>query len=163
MPLSWNEIRQNAIQFSREWVGEKSESAEKQTFWNAFFEVFGILRRTVAAFERAVKSLGAETRHIALFWPATLIVEQIRSCIDFDFADSQSIICIYKLADSGRQDEIPRYDLATDYQGFCLIDLEPEDPAKKPALGGYRIEFSVAEFHRHINDFSFIPGFREQA
>ena len=32
MPISWNEIRHNAIKFSRDWVGVKSESAEKQTF-----------------------------------------------------------------------------------------------------------------------------------
>jgi hypothetical protein len=31
MPISWNEIRQNAIHFSREWAGARSESAEKQT------------------------------------------------------------------------------------------------------------------------------------
>jgi hypothetical protein len=41
MPISWNEIRHNAIKFSREWAGVKSESAEKQTFWNEFFQVFG--------------------------------------------------------------------------------------------------------------------------
>ena len=45
MPISWNEIRHNAIKFSSEWAGVKSESAEKQTFWNEFFQVFGIKRR----------------------------------------------------------------------------------------------------------------------
>src|ERR1039457_1827917 len=38
MPISWNEIRHNAIRFSRDWTGGKSESAEKQTFWNEFFQ-----------------------------------------------------------------------------------------------------------------------------
>ena len=38
MPLSWNEIRHNAIQFARDWSEAKSESAEKQTFWNEFFQ-----------------------------------------------------------------------------------------------------------------------------
>jgi hypothetical protein len=51
MPVSWNEIRHNAIKFSGEWKGAKSESAEKQTFWNEFFQVFGIKRRVVASFE----------------------------------------------------------------------------------------------------------------
>ncbi|MGD0899989.1 MAG: hypothetical protein ABR915_19315, partial [Thermoguttaceae bacterium] len=37
MPISWNEIRQNAIRFAGDWTGVKSESAEKQTFWNEFF------------------------------------------------------------------------------------------------------------------------------
>ena len=45
MPISWNEIRHNAIRFSRQWAGAKSERAEKQTFWNEFFEVFGLKRR----------------------------------------------------------------------------------------------------------------------
>ena len=42
MLVSWNEIRHNAIKFSRDWTGAKIESAEKQTFWNEFFQVFGV-------------------------------------------------------------------------------------------------------------------------
>ena len=49
MPISWNEIRDRALKFSRKWAGARSESAEKQTFWNEFFDVFGIQRREVAA------------------------------------------------------------------------------------------------------------------
>ena len=45
MPLSWNEIRHRAIQFAHNWAGTRSEAAEKQTFWNEFFDVFGIQRR----------------------------------------------------------------------------------------------------------------------
>jgi hypothetical protein len=48
MPLSWNEIRHRAIAFSREWQGETREAAERQSFWNDFFNVFGVRRRTVA-------------------------------------------------------------------------------------------------------------------
>jgi len=51
MPLSWNEIRDRAVQFSKEWAEAKSEQAERQTFWNEFFEVFGLKRKTVANFE----------------------------------------------------------------------------------------------------------------
>jgi hypothetical protein len=53
MPISWNEIRHNAIKFSREWQGITSESAEAQTFWNEFFQVFGIKRRVIASFEES--------------------------------------------------------------------------------------------------------------
>ena len=45
MPLSWNEIRQRAVEFAREWESETREGAEAQTFWNEFFEVFGMRRR----------------------------------------------------------------------------------------------------------------------
>jgi hypothetical protein len=33
MPISWTEIRQNAIRFAADWAGEKSESAEKQAWF----------------------------------------------------------------------------------------------------------------------------------
>ena len=57
MPLSWNEIRSRAIAFSREWAGVTSEAAEKQTFWNEFFNVFGVSRRALASFEEPVQKL----------------------------------------------------------------------------------------------------------
>ena len=44
MPLSWNEIKNRALTFSREWKGEGSERTESQSFWNGFFDVFGIDR-----------------------------------------------------------------------------------------------------------------------
>ena len=39
MPLAWNEIRQRAITFSRNWSNAARERAESQTFWNEFFDV----------------------------------------------------------------------------------------------------------------------------
>jgi hypothetical protein len=75
MPISWNEIRHNAIKFSREWAGIRSESAEKQTFWNEFFQVFGIKRRVVASFEEPVKKISGAYGYIDLFWPGMLLVE----------------------------------------------------------------------------------------
>ena len=75
MPLSWNEIRHRAIAFSKEWTGAKSEQAEKQTFWNEFFEVFGLRRRTVATFEEPVKKISGDYGYIDLFWPGTVLVE----------------------------------------------------------------------------------------
>jgi hypothetical protein len=38
MPISWNEIRQNAIRFSREWSGESREDAEAKSFWDELSE-----------------------------------------------------------------------------------------------------------------------------
>jgi len=62
MPLSWNEIRQRAIAFGRDWKDETKENAAAQTFWNEFFEVFGKKRRHVAALQRPDRSaLGRHT------------------------------------------------------------------------------------------------------
>ena len=46
--LSWNEVRDRAIRFSRDHAGDRSESAQKQTFWNEFFEVFDLRRASLA-------------------------------------------------------------------------------------------------------------------
>jgi hypothetical protein len=73
MPLSWNEIRHRAIQFAHNWAGTRSEAAEKQTFWNEFFDVFGIQRRLVASFEEPVKRISGQYGCIGLFWKGTLV------------------------------------------------------------------------------------------
>lgn len=36
MALSWNEIKNRAINFSKEWEKEQREHAESQSFWNVF-------------------------------------------------------------------------------------------------------------------------------
>ena len=77
MPLSWNEIRHRAIAFSREWQGETREAAERQSFWNDFFNVFGVRRRTVATFEEPVKKLSGDWGFIDLFWPGRLLAEPL--------------------------------------------------------------------------------------
>jgi hypothetical protein len=46
MPISWNEIRHNAVAFAKDWAGVSREDAEAKTFWDEFFKVFGIKRRT---------------------------------------------------------------------------------------------------------------------
>jgi len=40
MALSWNEIKDRALKFSNEWVDETCERAEKDTFWNDFFNLY---------------------------------------------------------------------------------------------------------------------------
>ena len=52
MPLSWNEIRSRAITFSKEWETAESEDSQAKTFWDEFFNVFGITRRRPALSQR---------------------------------------------------------------------------------------------------------------
>ncbi|HQW64324.1 MAG TPA: class I SAM-dependent DNA methyltransferase, partial [Pseudomonadota bacterium] len=75
MPLSWNEIKDRALRFSREYAQESSEDAEAKSFWDGFFDVFGISRRRLAAFEKAVEKHGGGRGRIDLFWPGVLMVE----------------------------------------------------------------------------------------
>ncbi len=88
--ISWNEIRQRSLSFSREWSGATREQADKQTFWNEFFNIFGITRRVVATFEEPVKRIKGTTGFIDLFWPGKLLVEHKTAGHSLDTAESQA-------------------------------------------------------------------------
>jgi hypothetical protein len=49
MHLSWNETRVRAARFAEEWKDAHYERGESQTFYNEFFELFGVTRRRVTA------------------------------------------------------------------------------------------------------------------
>jgi hypothetical protein len=164
MPISWNEIRHNAIQFARDWAGAESERAEKQTFWNEFFGVFGIRRRVVAAFEEPVKKISGEYGYIDLFWPGTLLVEHKTRGKDLGKAESQAFRYIRDLIREGRQDDVPRYVIVSDFARIALHDLEPEEQGNLPLFDEFRVqtsEFGLAELHRHIHEFAFISGYQQ--
>src|ERR1019366_5225838 len=150
--LSWNEIRQRAILFSRDWATATSEQAEKQTFWNEFFLVFGIPRRTVASFEEPVQRLRGSYGFIDLFWKSKVLVEHKSAGSDLEAAESQSFDYIQDLQNANRGDEIPRYILLSDFQRIALYDLEPDDQLDLPLFRGlryHRTEFPLSELHRH--------------
>jgi hypothetical protein len=153
-PLSWNDIRANAQRFAAEWRGEKSERAEAQTFWNEFFEVFGVKRRRVAVFERAVQRLkyGDRAPHgrIDVLWPGVLLAEHKSAGADLDAAFTQAGDYFAGLADA----ELPHYVVVSDFARIRLYDL---DDHARP------LEFKLAELPRKIHLFGFVSGYRKQA
>ncbi len=162
--LSWNEIRQRAHVFSAEWRDASSERADKQTFWNQFFDVFGMNRRALASFEERVKRETGSYGFIDLFWKNMLLVEHKSRGESLDKADSQAFTYIQDLINSGRQDEVPRYVIVSDFQCIALHDLEPEEQLDLPLFAGFRvetIEFPLSELHRNIHAFAFIPGYKQ--
>jgi hypothetical protein len=163
MPISWNEIRQNAIRFSREWAEETREDAEAKSFWDAFFGVFGIPRRSVATFEEPVRKLSGQYGFIDLFWKGRLLVEHKSRGKSLDQAESQAFDYLQSLARENRHDEIPRYVIVSDFDRLALFDLEPEDARDLPLFCGMhvqRVEIRVKDLHRHVQLFGFIPGYK---
>ncbi|MDZ4861626.1 MAG: DNA methyltransferase [Candidatus Hydrogenedentes bacterium] len=159
--LSWNEIRQNAIQFSREWQDARDVRAEAQTFWNEFFEVFGVRRRTVAVFEDPVKSLRDTHHRIDLFWKGTFLAEHKSAGESLDKAHSQAFQYIQELYSAGRQDEVPRWVCLSDFQRFALYDLEPEEQLELPLWRDHKYqltEFTLADLHKQVKLFAFVIG-----
>src|ERR1700694_3685816 len=114
MRLSWNEIRARAARFADEWKNAHYERGESQTFYNEFFEVFGITRRRVASFEEPVKKLGNQRGFIDLFWKRMLLVEQKSAGKDLVLAKQQALDYFPGL----KERELPRYLLISDFQIF---------------------------------------------
>ncbi len=156
MPLSWNEIRQRAIRFSREWADASRERGEAQTFWNEFFDVFGLRRRTVAGFEEPVRNLKGDYEFIDLFWKGRLIAEHKSRGKDLSKAASQAFGYTQHLASQGRADECPRYLMVCDFARFALHDLEAESPQDQT------LEFTLDQFHKHIRAFGFVAGYESR-
>jgi hypothetical protein len=148
MRLSWNEIRARAARFAEEWSGAHYERGESQTFYNEFFEVFGVTRRRVATFEEPVKKLGDERGFIDLFWKGVLLVEQKSAGRDLARAKEQALDYFPGL----KEHELPRYVLVSDFQTIELYDLEE----------GVEVRFRLHQLPDHVQDFGFILGVRKR-
>lgn len=144
MRLSWNEIKALAGDFSERWKDAHYEKGETQSFYNDFFNVFGIRRRDVARYEEWVEKLDNHHGFIDLFWPGVLIVEQKSAGKDLDKATEQA----GEYYDSLPYKKRPRYQLVCDFQNFRLLD---RDQRKE-------IRFTLAELADHIESFNFMLG-----
>jgi hypothetical protein len=163
MHLSWSEVRERAIRFAREHAGDRSESAQKQTFWNDFFNVFGLRRASLASFEENVRNLKGNTGSIDLLWKGRLLVEHKSFGADLAYAKSQAFTYIEDLTREDRWDEVPRFVLVSDFARFVLYDLEPDEQLNLPLFeaGSRRIaqvSFPLAEFPKNIRAFAFMLG-----
>ncbi len=148
MRLSWNEIRARAARFAEEWAGAKYEKGETQSFYNDFFEVFGVKRRKVASFEEPVKLLENKRGFIDLFWKGMLLVEQKSAGRSLKHAKTQALEYFPGLKDA----ELPRYVLVSDFQTFELHDLDE----------GIAEPFVLAELPRKVEHFGFIVGVQKR-
>ena len=75
MVTLWTQIRQRAAEFAYRWRKASYEKGEAQSFYDDFFNVFGVRRATVASFEQHVRKLDNRSGFIDLFWPGVLLVE----------------------------------------------------------------------------------------
>lgn len=165
LPLSLNEIKDRALAFSREWEGEVAERAEAQTFWNEFFNVFGVNRRRLASFEEPVKRArkrfeethppssplakgGIQGGFIDLFWRGTLIAEHKSLGKDLDSAYKQALEYFEGLAER----DLPQYVVVSDFARIRLYDLET----------GTHEQFPLKDLYKHIKLFGFIAGYTTQ-
>ena len=133
--LSWNEIRDRAAKFSREWASETREAGGYQIFWHQFFHIFGVPSRSVAIYQKQTDKLSGNHGFIDLFWPGVLLVEHKSTGQSLDSAFLQASDYVVSLSD----EEKPRYIAVTDYQRIRLYDLE------SAVLGDIQRQFNLAD------------------
>lgn len=144
--LSWDEIRSRALKFQNEWKDETNENAEAKTFWNDFFEVFGISRRRVATFEEAVKIEG-NTKFVDLLWKGTLLIEHKSKGKDLERAYKQATDYFRGIKDR----DLPQYVLVSDFARFKVYDLDNDTIH----------QFNLEDLHKNVQLFSFIAGYEQ--
>ena len=149
MRLSWNEIRVRAAAFVQEWCDTVRESSDTQSFYNDFFEIFGVKRRTVARYEQHVKKLDDRSGFIDLFWPGVLLVEQKSAGRQLKDAYDQA----GEYFDALKESERPRYILVSDFQSFELHDLDERST----------LAFPLKDLPKHVEAFGFILGVQRRA
>ena len=149
MRLSWNEVRTRAAIFADNWRDASYESGETQSFYNDFFEVFGVQRRSVARYEQHVAKLDNTSGFIDLFWPGVLIVEQKSAGRDLIKAYEQAGGYFDALPEHDR----PQYILVSDFRTFELHDLDEREV----------VAFPLANLPAHVEAFGFILGVQRRA
>ncbi len=148
MTLSWNEIKDRALHFSKEWAGTSNEEADAQPFLIEFFEVFGISRKRVSTFEHKVKKLDDSSGYIDLLWKGTILIEMKSRGKNLDKAYQQAIDYTHGL----KQHELPKYILICDFEDFRLYDLED----------GKIIEFKLNDLVNNVRHFGYLLGYQKK-
>jgi len=147
MPLSWNEIKERAVRFSKEFENACNEEAEAQQFLIHFFDVFGISNRQVSLFEYKVKKLDESGGYIDLFWKGMIVIEMKSRGKSLEKAYEQAKDYIHGL----KSHEIPKYILVSDFENFRLFNLEDQS---------WR-EFQLKDLVNNVQYFGAMAGYQK--
>lgn len=148
MVLSWNEIKERAVKFSKEWADTKNEEADAKSFMDAFFDVFGISRKKVGTFEEKVKKLNDSDGYIDLLWRGNILIEMKSKGKNLDKAFAQA----KEYALGLKPQDLPKYILVCDFDIFRLYDTEEKSTN----------EFKLSELVKNVHLFGFISGYQKK-
>lgn len=148
MALSWNEIKDRALNFSKEWADTSNEEADAKPFLVEFFNVFGISSKRVGTFEHRVKKLDESDGYIDLLWKGTILIEMKSRGKNLEKAYQQAIDYTHGL----KQHELPKYILISDFENFRLYDLEENN----------QIDFKLNDLVNNVQHFGYLLGYQKK-
>lgn len=148
MTLSWNEIKDRALKFSKEWADTYNEEADAKPFLDEFFNVFGITRRKIGTFEHRVKKLDDGNGYIDLLWKGVILIEMKSKGKNLDKAFIQA----KEYTNGLKQHELPKYILVSDFNIFRLYDTEENTI----------VEFRLADLVDNVQHFGYLLGYQKK-
>ena len=148
MTLSWNEIKDRALNFSKEWADTSNEEADAKPFLVEFFKVFGITSKRVSTFEHRVKKLNDKDGYIDLLWKGMILIEMKSRGKNLDRAFDQAKDYLHGL----QEHELPKYILISDFENFRLHDLEETKT----------IEFKLNDLVNNVQHFGYLLGYQKK-
>ena len=148
MALSWNEIKDRALKFSKEWADTSNEEADAKPFLVEFFNVFGISSKRVSTFEHRVKKLDDKDGYIDLLWKGTILIEMKSRGKNLDKAYLQAIEYTHGL----KEHELPKYILICDFENFRLYDLEENKT----------VDFKLNDLVNNVQHFGYLLGYQKK-
>ena len=148
MTLSWNEIKDRALNFSKEWADTSNEEADAKPFLVEFFKVFGITSKRVSTFEHRVKKLNDKDGYIDLLWKGMILIEMKSRGKNLDRAFEQAKDYLHGL----QEHELPKYILISDFENFRLHDLEETK----------NIEFKLNDLVNNVQHFGYLLGYQKK-
>lgn len=148
MALSWNEIKDRALRFSKEWADTANEEADAKPFLVEFFNVFGITSKRISTFEHRVKKLDDKDGYIDLLWKGTILIEMKSRGKNLDKAFGQAKDYLHGL----KEHELPKYILVSDFDHFRLFDLEENKT----------VEFRLNDLVNNVQHFGYLVGYQKK-
>lgn len=151
-PPSWNEIRQQAAQFTLDYCDKTDENAYAQAFWIDFLNIFGIDHKRVRArFEQTAKreSTGGRGR-IDMFWPRLLIVEHKSAGKNLEQAEEQALDYLQSID----QEDWPIYVVTSNFHSMRIKRLDTSESS---------FEFPLTELVQEIDRFGFLAGYDQRS
>ena len=144
--LTPKEIRDRALRFAGRFGGLTRERADAHSFWDAFFDVFGVQRIGIVDYELpAARASTGGKGFIDVFWPGVLLGEHKSDGKPLADAMAQAKDYLRTLPNS----TAPRFLVACDFETMQFLDRAT----------GEELTFRVDEFHLHYHRLLVLAGF----
>jgi len=150
--INWETYRRNATAFVIDYLHVRDEKGEAHSFWDRFFEIFGLQRIRYANHEARVKREGNRQGYIDLLWKGKLLVEHKSASKDrpedFEDAFRQAISYVEGLP----LEERPQILVVCNFKRFRIYNLA------KNSNDNFK-EIELSELPRALEAFSFMLEF----